>query len=245
MRYLILSDIHGNWEALEAVLEAAAEDGVDQVLVLGDLVGYGAGPNEVVDTVRERAECVIRGNHDKVVAELEDGEGFNSVALTAARWTTAALSEDNLGYLRELAPGPVEVIPGVTLCHGSPLDEDEYVMSLDGAQRVFADFPAKLTFFGHTHLPMVFVAAPTGIHGAALEGSDFTITLDPDSRYLVNPGSVGQPRDRNPQAAYVIFDSERSEVRWRRCDYSLERAQRRILEAGLPQILAYRLAAGI
>ena len=245
MRYLILSDIHGNWEALEAVLESAEAETIEQVLVLGDLVGYGAGPNEVVETVRRRAERVIRGNHDKVVAKLDDGDGFNSVALAAARWTTDALSDENLTYLRDLDRGPVEVLEGVNLCHGSPLDEDEYVMSLDGAQRVFEDFIGRLTFFGHTHLPMVFVASAAGVHGAALEGDDFTITIDPENRYLVNPGSVGQPRDRNPQAAYVIYDSGRQEIRWRRCDYELEKAQRRILDAGLPQILAYRLAAGI
>lgn len=245
MRYLILSDIHGNWEALEAVLASAGDETVDQVLVLGDLVGYGGGPNEVVDAVRRRAERVVRGNHDKVVAKLDDGEGFNSVALAAARWTTEVLSDENLSYLRDLDQGPVEIRDGVNLCHGSPLDEDEYVVGLDGAEHVFAVFPGRLTFFGHTHLPMVFVAGADGIHGAALEGEDFTLAVDPENRYLVNPGSVGQPRDRNPQAGYLIYDSERGEIRWRRCDYELEKAQRRILDAGLPQILAYRLAAGI
>lgn len=245
MRYLILSDIHANLEALEAVLESSQGEGVEQVLVLGDLVGYGGGPNEVVDRVRSIAKQVIRGNHDKVVARFDGGENFNAVALTAARWTAEAMSEENLEYLRDLQKGPVEIERGVVLCHGSPLDEDEYVMSVEVAEGVFEGSSQRLAFFGHTHLPMVFVSGEERIHGAALEGEDFTMALEPGSRYLVNPGSVGQPRDRNPLAAYVIFDSERQEVRWRRCSYSLEQAQRRILDAGLPQILAYRLAAGI
>ncbi len=245
MRYLILSDIHGNFEALQAVLESSRSEGIDKLLVLGDLVGYGAGPNEVVESIRSRASRVIRGNHDKVVVELDGGRNFNAVALTAARWTAEALSEKNLAYLRALEKGPVELEPGVSLCHGSPLDEDEYVMSLETAEGVFDRFDGRLTFFGHTHLPMVFVCGESGLRGAALEGDDFTMSLEAGDRYLVNPGSVGQPRDRNPQAAYVIFDSKRQEVRWRRCEYALEEAQRRILDAGLPQILAYRLAAGI
>lgn len=245
MRYLILSDIHANLEALDAVLESANGEGVEQVLVLGDLVGYGGGPNEVVERVRTVANRVIRGNHDKVVAQFDGGENFNAVARAAARWTVAAMSETNLDYLRRLEKGPVEIEPGMILCHGSPLDEDEYVMSVEGAEGIFEQSSERLAFFGHTHLPMVFVSGEERVYGAALEGEDFTINLEPGSRYLVNPGSVGQPRDRNPLAAYVIFDSERQEVRWRRCEYSLEQAQRRILDAGLPQILAYRLAAGI
>ncbi|MDH3746049.1 MAG: metallophosphoesterase, partial [Acidobacteriota bacterium] len=149
MRYLILSDIHANVEALEAVLESSKSESVEQVLVLGDLVGYGGGPNEVVDRVRSIANRVIRGNHDKVVAQFDGGENFNAVALAAARWTADALSEKNMEYLRNLDKGPVEIERGVILCHGSPLDEDEYVMSLETAQGVFEQSSERLAFFGH------------------------------------------------------------------------------------------------
>jgi predicted phosphodiesterase len=247
VRYLVLADIHGNWEALETVLATTAFDHADQVLVLGDLVGYGAGPNRVVDKVRELTEPdgVIRGNHDKVVAQLDDGWSFNSVARQAARWTTEQLSEENLHYLCRLPQGPVEVAPGLVICHGSPLDEDEYLLSPEAAAEVFAEHSAHVTFFGHTHVPCLFVAGEEDVSMELLTGDSRTIEVAPDKRYLVNPGSVGQPRDRDPRAAYLVYDSELREIVWGRQTYPLEVAQEMILTAGLPRVLAYRLAAGL
>ncbi len=247
MRYLILTDVHGNSEALESVLKAALVEPLDEVLVLGDLVGYGGGPNEVVEAVRELSlpAHVIRGNHDKVVAGLESGTGFNRVALAAVEWTTAALSGENLEYVAGLPHGPLEIEPQLAICHGSPLDEDEYLLSTDQAERVFRACPTAVTFFGHTHIPTLFTGNGENANVRILEPEEGEIELSAEHVYLINPGSVGQPRDRDPRAAYMIFDSERLTVRLYRVSYPLEDAQQRILDAGLPPVLAQRLAIGI
>ena len=247
MKYLILTDIHGNEEALEAVLEDARGDSVDSVLVLGDLVGYGAGPNEVIERLLGLAQptVVIRGNHDTVVATPLGDAHFNSVARQAVRWTAQALTAENLEYLARLPRGPVEVAPGLFVCHGSPLDENEYVLSLEDAASVFSNHAGTLTFFGHTHVPTCFSARGETLWTLELEGDEVSIEVEPGTRYLANPGSVGQPRDRDPRAAYFVYDSAKARIHWRRCDYAIEAAQRRILEAGLPEVLAHRLAVGI
>ncbi len=247
MKYLILTDIHGNAEALEAVLKDARGDSIDSVLVLGDLVGYGAGPNEVIAQLLGLAQptVVIRGNHDTVVATPLGDAHFNFVARQAARWTAQALTAENLEYLGRLPRGPKEVAPGLFVCHGSPLDEDEYVISLEDAASVFSHHAGRLTFFGHTHIPSCFALREGKLLSIALEGNCESIEIEPGTRYLANPGSVGQPRDRDPRAAYFVYDSARERIEWRRCDYAIESAQRSILEAGLPEVLAHRLAIGI
>lgn len=247
MRYLILSDMHGNCDAFEAVLQHADPTSFDAILVLGDLVGYGAGPNQVVDIVRdlEGEVTVVRGNHDKVVAELEDGSNFNQPALTAARWTTERLTADNLRYVRELPQGPLEVSDEVHVCHGSPLDEDAYVFSIYDAYEIFSNYSAPVTFFGHTHIPSLFVLHAKGIEVAVVQGETSSMELEEGKRYLLNPGSIGQPRDRDPRAAYLVFDSEKRLVTWQRVDYPIEAAQDRIVRSGLPKVLADRLAMGI
>ncbi|MGE0641105.1 MAG: metallophosphoesterase [Thermoanaerobaculia bacterium] len=246
MHYLILSDMHGNTDALSAVLRRVRRKKFDVTLVLGDLVGYGAGPNQVVEAIRDLPGVVyrIRGNHDKVVAGIEDGSNFNHAALTAARWTADHLTAANLRFVRELPQGPVTVPEGFSICHGSPLDEDTYVFSMYEAWEIFEQFPADLVFFGHTHVPSLFVHHGREIRVALLPGESGTITLEPDRRYLVNPGSIGQPRDRDPRAAYMTYDSVKKTIRWHRVSYAVERAQQRILKAGLPKILADRLAIG-
>lgn len=247
MRYLILSDMHGNWEAFAAVLRHVKRKRFDVTLVLGDLVGYGAGPNQVVEAVRnlEGEVYVVRGNHDKVVAELEDGSNFNQPALAAARWTTERLTPGNLRYVRELPKGPVEINGEIHICHGSPLDEDAYVFSIYDAYEIFTHYPAPLVFFGHTHIPSRFVLHSQGIEVAVVEDSTSVLTLEAGKRYLLNPGSIGQPRDRDPRAAYLTYDSETRTVRWQRIDYAIEKAQERIVRSGLPKVLADRLALGI
>ena len=247
MRYLILTDIHGNAEALEAVLAAAAEEPFDQILLLGDLVGYGAGPNEVIEAVRalSKPTHVIRGNHDKVVAQIEDGSGFNRVALAAVEWTIDELRSEHLDYVRELPVGPLEVAPGLSICHGSPIDEDEYLLSIDQAQRAFEAHPVPVTFFGHTHIPTLFRSSGDSAELDLLKPQDSGLELAADTLYLINPGSVGQPRDRDPRAAFMIYDAEQRRVKLFRVGYPLEDAQQRILDAGLPPVLAQRLAVGI
>ncbi len=247
MQFLIVSDMHGNFDAFSTVLEEVKDQDFDVVLVLGDLVGYGASPNEIIDTVRNLAGKfhVIRGNHDKVVAEIEDGTNFNQAAYAAAKWTTENLSPDNLQYVKDLPMGPLGVEEDVVICHGSPLDEDLYVFSDYDAYEIFAGHPAQLTFFGHTHIPSLFALHEKGIDVALLKGERGTIDIEEGKRYLINPGSVGQPRDRDPRAAFMTYDSEARQVTWRRVSYPVEKAQEKIVAAGLPQVLSDRLSVGI
>ncbi|HEX2643571.1 MAG TPA: metallophosphoesterase family protein [Thermoanaerobaculia bacterium] len=246
MRYLILSDMHGNWDAFEAVLRKARRKRFEAVLVLGDLVGYGAAPNQVVEAVRSLSSRVftVRGNHDKVVAGIDSGENFNQAALTAARWTTARLTASNRRFVRDLPEGPLQVEPGIAICHGSPIDEDMYVFSDMDAYEIFSGFNMPVTFFGHTHIPSLFALEGRHLGLMALRGNGGRIVLHPEGRYLLNPGSIGQPRDRDPRASFMTYDSQRRIVRWYRVPYPIERAQERIRRAGLPNSLADRLAVG-
>lgn len=246
MRYLILSDMHGNWDAFEVVLRRARRKRFDAALVLGDLVGYGAAPNQVVEAVRNLASRVyaVRGNHDKVVAGIDRGENFNHAALQAALWTARRLTTANLRFVRELARGPVAIEEDLAICHGSPLDEDTYVFSDLDAFEIFSAHDVPITFFGHTHIPSLFSLEGRQLSVMRLPGREGTIRLDPGGRYLVNPGSIGQPRDRDPRAAYMTYDSDRRIVHWYRVPYPVARAQARIRKAGLPAVLADRLSVG-
>jgi predicted phosphodiesterase len=249
VRYLILSDMHGNWEAFEAVLRRARRKRFDAVLVLGDLVGYGAAPNQVVEAVRALGPRIhtVRGNHDKVVAGVDNGASFNQAALQAARWTAERLTAANLRYVRDLPRGPRLVEEGLAICHGSPLDEDTYVFSDLDALEIFSAHEVGVTFFGHTHIPSLFSLEGRRLGVRRLgrpEEDTGTVHLQPGGRYLVNPGSIGQPRDRDPRAAYMTYDSTRRLVRWYRVPYPVPKAQARIRKAGLPGLLADRLAVG-
>jgi predicted phosphodiesterase len=247
MRYLILSDIHSNLEALDAVLRAAAAQRCDATLVLGDLVGYGADPNAVVDRVRElEPVAIVRGNHDKVAAGLDNAEDFNPMARAAAQWTRDALTPSTLEFLRDLPAGPLIVDEAIEICHGSPLDEDLYVVADLDAARSITVARRPICLFGHTHVALsarmdsqrrLEIDAPQG-------HPEFEIAVDGDARYLINPGSVGQPRDGDARAAYAIADLERKRVTLYRVAYPIEAAQKKILDAGLPQMLAYRLGMG-
>jgi diadenosine tetraphosphatase ApaH/serine/threonine PP2A family protein phosphatase len=246
VRYLILSDIHANLEALEAVLDAAPEGTWDRVVVLGDLVGYGASPNPVIDLVRElNPIAIIRGNHDKAACGIDDGSTFNHVARVAALWTGESLSKTNREYLRSLPAGPVTLDENVEICHGSPFDEDHYIFDSEDARRALDSGERPLCLFGHTHLPVVFRRAGDVYDGFLPEGAaETTLTLHPGIRYMVNPGSVGQPRDGDPRAAFALYDSTGPDLVLRRVHYPVDAAQRRILGAGLPASLANRLAVG-
>ena len=246
MRYLILSDIHGNLDALEAVLDRAAAIGYDRMLVLGDLVGYGAQPNEVVERVRAlQPLAIIRGNHDKVAAGLEPAEGFNPVAHQAAEWTSQALTPENKRYLATLPAGPVLVDADTEICHGSPGDEDAYITSELAAMRALTQAERPVCFYGHTHIPLAFCLSDTGFDLVAQGDNDEQpLRLARGVRYLINPGSVGQPRDGDPRAAFATFERDSRVVTLYRVVYPVERAQQKILEAGLPRGLATRLGVG-
>jgi predicted phosphodiesterase len=246
VRYLILSDIHANIDALEAVLEAAAADSWDRLLLLGDLVGYGAEPGAVIDRVRGlNPLATIRGNHDKAACGIEDGSSFNYVARLAAQWTFDALSEEHRAYLRALPQGPVTIDETIEICHGAPFDEDHYIFDADDASRALDSATRPLCLFGHTHLPVVFRRNPNIFDGFLPEGPDDSlIPIEGGLNYLINVGSVGQPRDGDPRAAFGIYDSTGPSLVIRRIEYPLQLAQRRILDAGLPASLANRLGMG-
>ena len=244
MRYLVLSDIHANLEALDAVLDTAGE-GWDTVLVLGDLVGYGADPNAVVDRVRAiRNATVIRGNHDKVGAGLESVAGFNHLARQAIVWTTKALTPANRAWVAALPAGPLVVDATVEICHGSPFDEDVYIFDDLDARRSFGVMQRPLCVFGHTHVPAAFQFDMDLRHMPQPRGPEYRITLYPSSRYLVNCGAVGQPRDGDPRAAYGVIDTGDQTVTVHRVAYDVGTAQTKIVKAGLPEVLAQRLAMG-
>ena len=245
MRYLVISDIHANLEALDAVLAAVAPGDYDRVLVLGDLVGYGADPNAVIDRVRALDPLsVIRGNHDKAACGLDDGSSFNQVARMAAAWTGEALTGDNRDYLRDLPAGPVTIDDHVEICHGAPFDEDHYIFDGNDARRALDASERPLCLFGHTHLPVVFFDEGGEIGGEIPEGATHQVALQNGLKLLVNVGSVGQPRDGDPRAGYATFDSATGSLVLYRVPYPIDLAQRKIIAAGLPHSLANRLAIG-
>lgn len=246
MRYLVISDLHANLEALETVLAAEPPDSYGEVLLLGDLVGYGADPNAVIDRVRELdPRVLIRGNHDKVASGVEDAQSFNSLAREAVRWTYRVLRPENREYLANLPMGPVEVDDVVEVCHGTPYDEDAYVFDDLDALRALKSTEHRVCLFGHTHIPAVFVLLPERFEVVIPDGSRDTVLKFVDQcRYLINPGSVGQPRDGDPRAAYAVLDTDRMEIVLKRREYPVEQAQAKISAAGLPEPLALRLSLG-
>jgi diadenosine tetraphosphatase ApaH/serine/threonine PP2A family protein phosphatase len=242
MRVALISDIHSNWEALQVVLQKIEELGVDRIVCLGDVVGYGADPNRCAEEVLARADPVIRGNHDKAAADLMEVTYFNDMARQAVAWTRRTLTEGNLERIRGLPAGPLP-IGGFLICHGSPMDEDQYIFNLGTARRSFeavqAGFPdRRICFFGHTHLPIVIEETGDAYY------PEEKIRLEEAKSYLINPGSVGQPRDGVPLASFGLLDEEEPSFTLFRIEYPVEEAQRKIIAAGLPAFLARRLASG-
>lgn len=245
MKYLIVSDIHSNKEALEAVLSFVRRKPWDKAVLLGDVVGYGANPNQAVDAMRRlKPMTAVRGNHDKVCSGIEQGELFNRMALEAAMWTRRKLTPVNSRWLRALPEGPRMVDDAFMICHGTPVDEDAYIFGEIEALNVFrhADFP--VCFFGHSHFPVIFALSSEAITTILTVAPSFRFRLRPGVRYLINPGSVGQPRDGNPLASFAIYDADSRAVTIHRIAYQVKDAQQKILKAGLPRPLADRLAIG-
>jgi predicted phosphodiesterase len=258
MRALILSDIHANLEALQAVVAAAGE--WDVLWNLGDMVGYGGSPNEVIELIRPLATMTVRGNHDRVCCGLSSALGFNPTARAAATWTREELSPDNLAWLRSAPQGPLHPEPKqtegmasgvtVTLAHGSPLNEDHYILNMRDAWAPLQQMTTAITFVGHTHVQGGFAQKehdwrelrPRLRLGNMAES--WTMAVPAGTRLLINPGSVGQPRDYDWRAAFAIYDTEPGEIVYHRVPYDLTAAQGRILMAGLPERLAARLREG-
>jgi predicted phosphodiesterase len=284
MRALILSDIHANLDALEAVLEAAPEH--DTVWNLGDTVGYGACPNEAIEQVRARGAVFVRGNHDRACCGLLSLEDFNPIASRAAQWTQATLTEEHTAWLQKLAHGPLDPLhlaapaeahdpptpnetaalngnssnghpsngagsqATVSVMHGSPLDEDEYILSMRDAWDPLHITAARINFFGHTHLQGGFATDGETMfklnpyYSTRNGAEECQIELRPNARYLINPGSVGQPRDHDWRAACGLYDDERMVMSFLRIPYDVRAAQVKIIRAGLPDRLAVRLREG-
>ena len=244
MTYLILSDVHANLEALDTVLAAAGT--YDHVLMLGDLVGYGANPNEVIERLRALPSVTfIRGNHDKAATRQASVEHFNHLAKFAVQWTTDQLTPENFEWLAALPVGPLAVDELIEICHGAPFDEDAYIFDELDAVRALKVSTRPLCLFGHTHYPVTFELSSDSFDmvGPAAAG-EMQVQMRNGSKYLVNPGSIGQPRDGDPRAAYAIADTVQLRVELFRLAYPVEETQEKILKAGLPEVLAQRLSVG-
>jgi diadenosine tetraphosphatase ApaH/serine/threonine PP2A family protein phosphatase len=245
MRYFVISDIHANLEALETVLALSRDVVFDRMLLLGDLVGYGADPNAVVERVRAiEPFAVIRGNHDKVGSGVERADGFNAVARSAIRWTYDTLTPENREWLAALPAGPVVIDDLIEICHGTPFDEDAYVFDDLDALRAMNAADRRLCLFGHTHVQVGYRLWKEELSIVTPDDPQSSVVKLAEGQYLLNPGSVGQPRDGDPRAAYAIIDTDTMELDLLRVEYPVERAQARIMEEGLPEVLAQRLALG-
>ena len=244
MRYFVFSDVHANLEAFDAVLSAIAEEHVDRIVFLGDIVGYGAQPNEVVDRLIElKPDAMVRGNHDKVIAGIEDGSSFQNLAHASAMWSRVQIRPDNRAYLQRMPQGPITLEEEIQIAHGSPHDEDFYIMGHWDARPILRQSQSWIVFYGHTHLPMIY-STESKFSQRYPEDDEVYYGLAEDKRYLINPGSVGQPRDLNPHASFAILDTDENIICIKRVRYDIQAAQRKIREAGLPAWHADRLASG-
>lgn len=245
MRYAVLSDIHSNLVALQAVLAVLADEGVDHYLCLGDIVGYGARPNQCCDMIRELGATCVRGNHDEAAVNPEKAEWFTAPARACILWTRQQLREDNLRFLQQL-PARRIIDDAFTICHGSVPDPDHYTVTPVDALLSFREMTTPLTFFGHTHYAEWFVDSGDGQlpieHPPSTGGS---LQLRPDRRYLVNPGAVGQPRDGNELASFAVYDSEAAEIVIHRVAYDIAKAAKQMEDAGLPEAMYARLWLGV
>jgi predicted phosphodiesterase len=248
MRCAIISDIHSNREALEAVLSEIDSLGLDAVYCLGDLVGYNADPDFCAHSILSRANALVRGNHDKAAAGLLDLDWFNESARAAVLWTRSAVSAEIMSALKALTEGPLMAAKGILLCHGTPYDEDAYLLDHESMSESFrcleADWPGThCCFHGHTHLPLV-ASRRRGESKIRVHSGHEITELDVHSVYLINPGSVGQPRDGIAMASFGILDTGRMLYTNRRAAYGVRETQKKIVQAGLPHGLARRLAEG-
>lgn len=246
MRILVLSDLHSNGTALDAVLDAAKERWEISVC-LGDVVGYGPDPNYVTARLREMGTLTIRGNHDKAVTGVMPTDDFNPVAKTAVDWTRAELTPEHMGWLAALPHGPVAA-DGIVLVHGALQDEDEYVFTPAQALDGLLDSTAGVTFFGHTHHQGGFSYQDSILEVLQIRPRPdepfAALRLEPPRRYLLNPGSIGQPRDGDARAAFAIADLEHQMVEFWRVPYDVSAVQARMRAAHLPEPLVQRLVVG-
>lgn len=244
MRIAVLSDIHSNGDALDAVALELARLSPDRVYHLGDVAGYNAEPEKCVGWVMANTQGGILGNHDAVVAAKASGESFHAPARAAALWSRAHLSPRAIAYLAGL-PDRLSVEGGLLLVHGAPSDPDRYLFFLEDAEEEWDRMPGgsapAVIFFGHTHIPAAFVRRGDG---AVLSLPPREIRLKAGERAMLNPGSVGQPRDRDPRASFLLYDTRTRAASWNRVPYDVAACRKKVIAAGLPRVFAARLADG-
>ncbi len=237
----IISDIHANLPALRTVLEDIDNRGIETIVCLGDIVGYGPNPNECCAIIRERNIPSLMGNHDKVAIDLEKIEYFNEIARNAILWTNKTLEPDHIAYLSEMPY--VRTYEPLTLVHASPCKPKDwnYVLTMGDARTNFECFDQWICFIGHSHQPFAVEQTEQDIECHTVEN----IPLNKNNRYIVNVGSVGQPRDRDPRSCYVVYDPDEMSLHFRRLEYDIKETQQAIKEAGLDANLALRLERGV
>jgi diadenosine tetraphosphatase ApaH/serine/threonine PP2A family protein phosphatase len=240
MKTALISDVHANLEALEAVLKVVDERGADRILCLGDAVGYGGSPNECLNLIRKRCQLVLLGNHDSASSGGPEISRFNPNAKAAALWTSKVLTPQNRDYLRALTLSQRR--EPYLFVHASPAAprDWEYIFDRFDAEPQFQFFTEHACFIGHTHQPAIFERSTSG----AVSLPPTSLRLDPKCRYIVNVGSVGQPRDRDPRACFVILTEPEGSIEFVRVPYDIEASQEKIRAANLPPVLAARLSAG-
>jgi predicted phosphodiesterase len=241
MKIALISDIHSNLEAFQAVAKSFAHHSVGKILFLGDITGYGANPNECIDLLRSITDCNIAGNHDFAVVDKTDISYFNPYAQDAVLWTKAVLTREHALFLSAL---PLcGALYDFMFVHSTPLHPElwDYIVSFSDALISFNNFTQQICFIGHSHHPGIFVQDHAGRISAE---EKTTISIKEGSRYIINIGSVGQPRDGNPLSSYGMYDTENKEYRLIRVEYNISAAQQKILAAGLPRFLATRLSVG-
>lgn len=244
MKYAIISDIHSNIEALQAVLKAIEQEEVDKILCLGDIVGYGPNPNECIDLVQQHCEIILTGNHDFACIENSELFYFNKYAKQAVEWTLTVLKKENLEYLAKL---PLqEKIENYCLVHANAYDPRswDYVLSLDEAEYNFSKFSEKICFIGHSHHPIIYMEYTENDTLKYYPKAESKIQIEENNRYIINVGSVGQPRDGNPNSAFGIIDTTSQIYELKRVAYDIDKTFQKMVEAGLPQFLADRLLMG-
>jgi len=244
LRYAIISDIHSNLEALQAVLKKIEKEKIDTIVCLGDIVGYGPNPNECIELIRQNCEIILTGNHDFACIENSELFYFNQYAKTAIEWTLTVLSDDKLKYIANLPlDGRIE---DYYLVHSNPYDPRswDYILSIDEAIYNFSRFSEKVCFIGHSHSPIIYLENSQDDNLKYDYKLNTKIQLNQNSRYIINVGSVGQPRDGNPDAAFGIIDTNNQSYELKRVSYDINATFQKMTSVGLPPFLAERLLVG-
>ncbi|MDY6864215.1 MAG: metallophosphoesterase family protein [Thermodesulfobacteriota bacterium] len=241
MRWAILSDIHSNLEAFRAVLLRLEKEKIDRIAFLGDIIGYGADPEMCIELLKKTTECVVAGNHDLGAVGKSETTFFNAMAKTAIEWTANKIWKSHYDYLKELPL--IKLLDDFFMVHSTPLYPSQwnYILSEDDAAYNFHFFDHSVCFIGHSHSPQVFILK-NGDNLSTIKSTHFFI--EEGSRYIINVGSVGQPRDGNPDSCFGILDTEKREFRYIREPYNIHKAQQKIIDAGLPKVLAERIGVG-